>query len=161
MKVLAAVIIGSSLMLATVPTLAGGRDHRGGHYRSHDSYHNSYGRHYRRAYDYPYYRHRGRHHRHHHSNDAAYLIGGLALGAILTSTYYSTPRYARTDYYPSRPSRPSRRIVSYPTERVVVRQSLTPGRHLLRDLDGRCWEKRRNDRGEELRVELPAEDCDW
>ncbi len=142
----------TALILALGSQAAFARDHGNGHgygghgYGGHGYGHSSYIR--------PYY---GSRHGHHNSHNAEYLIGGLALGAILTSSYYRTPRYIESGYYETQ------RAVSYPAERIVYRSAApaVAGRRLLRDLEGRCWEKQLDDRGDELRIELPAEECDW
>ncbi len=116
-----------------------------GYYR-HDGFgHRGYGKHH--------YRHHGYRHRRHHADEGAYLLGGLLIGAILTESYHRA-QYNRA--YP-----PERQII-YRT-RVIERTAaaVAPGRHLFRDIDGNCFAIRRNDNGDELRSELPVEECDW
>ena len=138
---------------------SGGYGH-GGHGYGH-SYGKSYGKHYGHSYR-GYYGHRGyrRHgygHSSHHSDEGAYLLGGLLIGAVLTDSYHRA-QYKRA--YP-----PERQVI-YRTRIVESRAEPTaeiaaPGRHLFRDIEGNCFEIRRNDAGDELRSALPAEECDW
>lgn len=93
--------------------------------------------------------------RHHHDYSGAYLIGGLALGAILTDALID--RNPTTVYVePSPPPRVTYR--ERPVTTVVVTQ---PRRSLLRDLKGNCYEVSNDGSGSELRTQLPAAECDW
>lgn len=47
---------------------------------------------------------------------------------------------------------------SYPLEHTAASP---PVRQLLKTLDGQCFEVQRNNKGEELRTELNAEQCNW
>ena len=85
-------------------------------------------------------------------SDAAYLFGGLMLGSILAQ-----PRYA-----------PPPRVVYVPqptiTTVVPVRTTLTQAtisRRLLRDINGSCFERKIDQAGTELRIQLPATECAW
>lgn len=105
------------------------------------------------AHAYPYYGYRPypayygypAHYGHHdHDNNSdwpAYLIGGAILGSVLTNVYHNSQeqQYA-------------------PANQVVVAPQ---GRHLLRDLNGNCFERTTDANGNELRTELPASQCNW
>ncbi|HJP35355.1 MAG: hypothetical protein QF609_09295 [Gammaproteobacteria bacterium] len=103
---------------------------------------------------YGYGHHGFRHYGHHghQSGHAGYFIGGLLLGTIL-----APPRYA-----------PPPRVVYVPQPTYVVpRVSYAPqahapvGRRLLRDIDGNCFERKVDARGNELRTQLAAAECAW
>ena len=121
-----------------------------------------YKHHYRHAgyYDYHHYRpyrrgHRYPRHYRHKSNRGAYLVGGIALGAILSHAYHA-PRYrggvaTHHDGYVVREVR---------RPPVIVREESRITRSLFRDRDGNCFERRREG-GDELLIELPASECAW
>ena len=92
---------------------------------------------------------------HHHDYSGAYLIGGLALGAVLTDALID--RGPTTVYVEPRPA-PRVIFRERPVTTVVVTQ---PRRSLLRDLNGKCYEISRDDADNELRTQLPASECDW
>jgi hypothetical protein len=115
------------------------------------------------------YPHRGfghypRHSYHHHyrGDRGAYLLGGLLLGSALATTVYST-REPDVVYIERRYAPPPRVVYS---PRVVYEEPATivevpAGRRLVRDLSGNCFERRFDRDGNELRVQLPASECDW
>ena len=72
----------------------------------------------------------------------------------MTSAYYNAPRYPVT--YPANGA-----VVYRPSAYVVAPVVATPGRRLLRDLDGRCYERSLDADGNELRTELPSSACNW
>jgi hypothetical protein len=123
-----AALIASSLLLMAPSAFAGGHGWHHGHYW------------------------RGYGHHHGDDDDAAYLIGGLLVGGLVTHAYYrSRPVYA-TPY----PSTIVYRETIYPPPPVLI-----SGRRLLRDLEGRCYELQADGQGNELRTELPASACNW
>jgi len=88
---------------------------------------------------------------HYDSFSSSSFIGGLVLGSVLTY-----PRYSNThnNYYRNSPSRVT----------VIKRTSpatVTSGRRLLRDLEGRCFEILRDENGDEIRTELEPEVCSF
>jgi hypothetical protein len=90
-------------------------------------------------YGYPYY---GHHHNNNNNSDwPAYLIGGAVLGSVLTNIYH--------DSQVQQPA-PINQVYSPPQ-----------GRHLLRDLNGNCYERSVDSAGNEMRTELPASACNW
>ena len=120
----------------------GGHGYNYGHYYGgHGYYHGGYAR--PGYYGYaPYY---GYNHNHNNNNEAAYLVGGLVVGSLLTNAYIRSqqrPVYTTT-------------VVQQP--QVVPAQ----GRHLLRDLNGDCFERSTDAAGNELRTQLPASECNW
>jgi len=89
-----------------------------------------------------------RHHGGHHGNSAGYLIGGLALGSLLTHAYH---RNRHQPHYP--------RPTTYPVYRDAA--PVITGRRFYRDIDGNCFERLHDQSGNELLKELPRTDCDW
>lgn len=83
-------------------------------------------------------------------DDAAYFIGGLFLGTILYDVFARPP--SNDIVYIERNRVPSSRITYSET---------IPGRRLLRDINGNCFNITRDDNGNELRTELPASECNW
>ena len=109
------------------------------------------------------YRHVGHYHPSryypHHRHDGfrgGYLVGGLLLGSLLTHALYSAPP-REVIYVDREPYIPPRVVYRESTVRVVP----SGGRQLLRDLDGRCYQRTFDANGDELRTELPASRCDW
>jgi hypothetical protein len=147
----AALLVGSTEALAGNGGYHGGYNGHGGNYK-HGGYYGHGGGYYYRPgyyrypyYGYPYY---GYHqNNNNYNNGVYYALGGLVLGSILTNTYYQNrvatqPVYVQQTYQPAR---------------VVVPQ----GRHLVRDLNGNCFERTTDAAGNELRTELPPADCNW
>jgi hypothetical protein len=92
-------------------------------------------------YGYPYY-----HHNNNNNSDwPAYLAGGLIVGALLTNVYNN--------------SQPS--AYSYPQSAPAAPIGSVQGRHLLRDLNGKCYERQTDANGNEMRTELPPSECNW
>lgn len=91
---------------------------------------------------------------HHDSFSTSSFLGGLVLGSVLTY-----PRYSKThNYYRSTPVRSSSQVT------VISRTSgatVAPGRRLLRDLEGRCYDILRDENGDEIRTELEPEACSF
>lgn len=166
--------IAMSLIFTSASAAAGDRGH--GYRSSHGDFrgavrhgyrHNNYRqRSSHRGYRHGYrdsYRHQNRHyrsHRRHNNNDAAYLIGGLVLGSVITHAV--TNRYDRPRHY----NRYSNREVVYVNQPQTVRtySTSTPprqGRSLYRDLEGNCFERLDDGAGNELLQELPEGSCDW
>ena len=138
----------------------GYRDRRG------DAYINfSYGNHYPR--------YRRRHY------DSGAFFGGLVLGSLLSypdnypsyssrrysSPYYSpqyySPQYYDTVTYRSRPVTRSREVIVVRELSVRSSTAVASGRRLLRDLEGNCFERVVNARGNEVRIQLDSSECDF
>ncbi len=104
-----------------------------------------------------------RHRRHNYSSDVGILVGGIALGSLLSNAAHD--RHA--------PATVTRTVYRAPVTRTqVVRQtevvysqpaaapvSTVPNRRLLRDLQGNCFEITRNSVGDEVRVQLDPSEC--
>jgi len=94
-----------------------------------------------------------RHHGYgHHGSHAGYLFGGLLLGSILAQPRYAPP--PRVVYVPQPTATtmvPARHV---PTQATISRR-------LLRDINGNCFERKIDQAGTELRIQLPATECAW
>lgn len=135
MKSLLIGLLTASMLLTGTNALAWGR--HSGHYAP-SVHHRYYG-----------------HHHHSHGYRGAYLLGGLALGAVLTDALiHRDPAVVYVEPSP----RPRVIYRERPVTRVVV---TPPERRLLRDLDGNCYEVGKDGSGTELRTQLPASKCDW
>jgi|APSaa5957512535_1039671.scaffolds.fasta_scaffold100454_1 hypothetical protein len=96
--------------------------------------------------------------RHRHS-DAGSFFGGLFLGSLLSYPSYDyTPRRSTTIYRntPVGPQAPVN-VTTYSSAPARV----APGRRLLRDLQGNCFEISVDDEGNELREQLEVEACEF
>ena len=126
---------------------------------------------------------------HRYSNAGAYIAGGLLLGSWISSynrgygssynrydPYYSgsysydrynsyepyySSSYPRTNvqYYRSTPVEPT---IVYREKIVsdgVAREDHEP--HLLKDMEGDCFEVSYSSSGQELRLQVPQEQCQW
>ena len=88
------------------------------------------------GYGYPYY---GHHNNNNNSDWPLYLVGGAVLGSVLTNVYHDSQ-----------------------VQQVAPTQVYAPqGRHLLRDLNGNCFDRGTDSSGNEYRTQLPASECNW
>jgi len=117
--------------------------------RHHRSY-NRYGKRYRHGYGHrSYYGHKYR------NRNTAYLVGGLALGAILNETLRHNDGYHHDDTVVVRDTRVVHRSPS------SDRHSSAPVRRsLFRDRNGNCFE-RTSEGGAEVSTEIDPENCAW
>ena len=86
--------------------------------------------------------------RHRRHNELGYLVGGLVLGSLLSSSSYREP-LTRT------------REIVYVKQSAIRSAPLTTGRRLLKDLEGNCFERNTDDDGNEIRVQLEASECNF
>ncbi len=173
-RVLLSLSIVGALIISQAAS-ADNRNHRRGYSdygHGHNNYRNNYrssyhGNHRANAYHYPARDRRyrsgfsfsyGNYHPHHRRHDSGSFVGGLVLGSL-----FSYPRY---------PSRSYDTVVyrDVPATREIVYVDKTPsrsaapvasGRRLLRDLEGNCFERIVDDQGDEIRVQLEAEECNF
>lgn len=139
-------------------------------YRNHNRYSRSYySRNYRSYNPYHYNSRRGssihisygNRYSRRHDHDAGYFVGGLVLGSLLSAPRYSPP--VERVVYRSAPVVTQREVVvvnnpvssAAPTSGAPV----ASGRRLLRDLEGNCFERIIDAEGNEIRVQLEAEEC--
>ena len=137
-------------MVVALSLLSAPQAHAGGKYRHYDhGYHYGYDRYH---YDRRSHRRHYRHKRYHRKNrDGAYLLGGLALGALITHAWHQPNRHHNrhhSDQY------------DHHTRTRVVHRDAPVSRRLFRDRNGNCFERIRQG-GEELLVELSASECRW
>lgn len=100
-----------------------------------------------------------------HDHDAGYFVGGLVLGSLLSAPRYSPP--VERVVYRSAPVVTQREVVvvTNPVVHNTVNSSargsspVASGRRLLRDLEGNCFERIIDAEGNEIRVQLDAEEC--
>jgi hypothetical protein len=124
------------------PALADRNSHIGSVSYGYSGYNYNYGGYY---YPPPYY---GYSHHHNSNNEAAYALGGLVVGSLLTNAYLQH-RVVQPVYVEQRYQVPARVI--------VVQQ---PHR-LLRDITGHCYERITDVAGNELLAELSPSACNW
>ena len=86
--------------------------------------------------------------RHRRHNDLGYLVGGLVLGSLLSSSSYREP-LTRT------------REIVYVKQSASRSAPLNTGRRLLKDLQGNCFERKIDGSGNEIRVQLEASECSF
>ena len=97
----------------------------------------------------------------HRRHDSGSFFGGLVLGSLLSYPSYSSRRYDNVSYR-SRPVTQTREIVY--VNNSSNRTSSAPvasGRRLLRDLEGNCFERVVDEEGNEVRLQLEAEECNF
>lgn len=169
-----------SLVAALILSQAAAADNRGNRrgfdnhrYDNHryDNHYRSYNRHSSRSYyptrynPYHYVNRRSsgvniwygdRYSRH---SDAGVFVGGLVLGSLLSYPRYSPPPVERV-IYRSEPVVQTREVVVV-NKTSSARQPVASGRRLLRDLEGNCFERVIDDEGNEIRVQLDAEECSF
>ncbi|HIL62927.1 MAG TPA: hypothetical protein EYG42_05695 [Porticoccaceae bacterium] len=86
--------------------------------------------------------------RHRRHNDLGYLVGGLVLGSLLSSSSYREPRTRI-------------REVVYVKRSASRSTPLNTGRRLLKDLEGNCFERKIDGNDNEIRVQLEASECNF
>jgi hypothetical protein len=127
------------LLASASPAFAHGKGKGHGYHEHHH--------HYRGGHYYKPPKHQHHHHHHHHkhkrrsSNEAAYLLGGIVLGSVLTHTL-TQPR------------------AQYAPAPAPAHYGPAPGRRLLLDAYGDCYE-RRGHGGSEVLIPLPRYECNW
>lgn len=92
-------------------------------------------------------------------SDAGVFVGGMVLGSLLSYPRYSPPPVERV-IYRSEPVVQTREVVVV-NKTSSARQPVASGRRLLRDLEGNCFERVIDDEGNEIRVQLDAEECSF
>lgn len=94
-----------------------------------------------------------------HDHDAGYFVGGLVLGSLLSAPRYSPPPVERV-IYRSAPVVTTREVVVVDRS-AASRAPVASGRRLLRDLEGNCFERIIDEEGNEIRVQLEAQECSF
>ena len=89
------------------------------------------------------------------------FFGGLVLGSLFNFSRRSSG-YAQTVVYRNAPTISTREIVY--VDQAQARSTATAvasGRRLLRDLQGNCFERIVDKQGDEIRVQLEAQECNF
>lgn len=81
-------------------------------------------------------------------NDFDYLLGGIVLGSLLSYPSYREP-VTRI------------REIVYVKESSPRTTTAATGRHLLKDLEGNCFERVTDEDGNEVRIQLEASECSF
>jgi len=93
--------------------------------------------------------------------DSGSFVGGLVLGSLFSYPRYSS-RNVETVVYRDAPATRTREIV-YVDKSHTGRTNapVASGRRLLRDLEGNCFERIVDEQGNEIRVQLETEECNF
>lgn len=123
-------------------------------YRRPNAYHYpARDRRYRSGFSFSY----GNYYPRHRHYDAGGFVGGLVLGSL-----FSYPRRSYdTVVYRNVPATRTREIVYVDRPQPVSRAPVASGRRLLRDLEGNCFERIVDEQGDEIRVQLEPEECNF
>tara|TARA_B110000858_G_scaffold77483_1_gene89789 strand:- start:27815 stop:28378 length:564 start_codon:yes stop_codon:yes gene_type:complete len=131
--------------------------HYGSHKRNYRNYNRHYNRHYGSGFNFSY----GNYYSRHRGYDSGSFVGGLVLGSLFNYPRYSS-RNVETIVYRDAPATRVREIVY--ADQAQTRGTATPvasGRRLLRDLEGNCFERIVDEQGDEIRVQLEAQECNF
>lgn len=138
-------------------------NHRGNHrvnsyhYGSRDRNYRNHNRRYSSGFNFSY----GNHYSRHRGYDSGSFVGGLVLGSLFSYPRQSS-RTVETVVYRDAPTTRAREIVYVdrpPTGNSAA--AVASGRRLLRDLEGNCFERVVDDQGDEIRIQLEAEECNF
>lgn len=127
------------------------------HYGSSNRNFRNYNRRYGSGFNFSY----GNYYSRHRGYDSGSFLGGLVLGSLFNAPRYSS-RNVETVVYRDAPAIRSREIVY--ENRSQTRRTDAPvasGRRLLRDLEGSCFERVVDEQGDEIRVQLEAQECNF
>ena len=103
----------------------------------------------------------GNYYSRHRGYDPGSFFGGLVLGSLFNFSRRSSG-YVETVAYRNVPTISTRAIVY--VDQAQARSTATAvasGRRLLRDLEGNCFERIVDDQGNEIRVQLEAQECNF
>ena len=120
-------------------------------------YNNNYGRGYGSGFTVSY----GNYYSRHRGYDSGSFFGGLVLGSLFNSSRHSSGN-VETVVYRNAPTISTREIVY--VDQAKSRSASAPvasGRRLLRDLEGNCFERIVDGQGDEIRVQLDAQECNF
>lgn len=180
--ILKRVLLSLSIIGALIISQAASADNRN-HRRGYSDYgHNSYRNNYRSSYRYNYRNNRrvnayhypsrdrryrsgfnisyGNYYPRYRRHDANSFVGGLVLGSLFSYPRYSSRSY-NTVVYRDAPVTRTREIVYVDRSPSVNATPVASGRRLLRDLEGNCFERIVDEQGDEIRVQLEAEECNF
>ncbi|MBT4255337.1 MAG: hypothetical protein HOD87_04670 [Gammaproteobacteria bacterium] len=92
--------------------------------------------------------------------DAGNFLGGIVVGSLLSTPRYSYRRPERV-VYRSAPVVREREVIYAPQSSSTGPAPIASGRRLLRDLEGNCFERVIDEEGNEVRVQLEAQECNF
>lgn len=134
------------------------RDYGGNYSRNFSrNYSRNFDRGYGRGFNFSY----GNYYSRHRGYNSGSFFGGLVLGSLFSYPRYSS-RNTETVVYRNAPTTRTREIVY--VDRPQTRSAAAPvasGRRLLRDLEGNCFERVVDQQGDEIRVQLEAQECNY
>lgn len=95
------------------------------------------------------------------SSDVGSFVGGVVLGSLLNSASSNHSDYRRS-YYPN----PVKEVVYVneargSTQTYSTNKPRLSGRKLIKDREGNCFERVINDQGDEVRLEIDAQECSY
>ncbi|GJM13489.1 MAG: hypothetical protein DHS20C12_18920 [Pseudohongiella sp.] len=125
------------------------------HYGSPRRDYRNYNRRYRSGFNFSYGNYYSRHRRY----DSGSFVGGLVLGSLFSYPRYNS-RHTETVIYREAPVTRTREIVTVAQPRTTT-APVASGRRLLRDLEGNCFERIVDEQGDEIRVQLEAQECNF
>jgi len=127
------------------------------HYGQHDRHYRNTNRRYSSGFNFSY----GNYYSRHRGYDSGSFLGGLVLGSLFSAPRYSS-RNVETVVYRNAPTTRTREIIY--VDQTRTRSTAAPiasGRRLLRDLEGNCFERIVDEQGNEIRVQLEAQECNF
>lgn len=127
------------------------------HFGAGDRRYRNFNRRYGNGFNFNY----GNYYSRHRGYDSGSFVGGLVLGSLFSYPRQST-RNVETVVYRNAPVTRTREIVYVDTPQT--RSTAAPvasGRRLLRDLEGNCFERIVDEQGDEIRVQLEAQECNF
>ena len=138
----------------------GGYRNSGRHYYRSNRRVNSYhyparDRRYRSGFSFSY----GNYYPRHRRYDSGAFVGGLLLGSLITYPRYPSRSY-ETVVYRNVPATRTREVV-YVDRPSTASAPVASGRRLLRDLEGNCFERIVDEQGDEIRIQLEPEECNF
>jgi hypothetical protein len=141
------------------------RNNYRGNRRTNSYHYGSSGRHYNKNYSTGYGNgftvSHGNYYSRHRGYDSGSFFGGLVLGSLFNFSRRSSG-YVETVAYRNVPTISTREIVY--VDQAQTRSAAAPvasGRRLLRDLEGNCFERIVDKQGDEIRVQLEAQECNF
>lgn len=117
--------------------------------------HRDYNRRYRSGFNLSY----GNYYSRHRGYDSGSFVGGLVLGSLFSYPRYSS-RNVETVVYRNAPATQTREIVYVDREQRSA-APVASGRRLLRDLEGNCFERVVDEQGDEIRIQLEPQECNF
>ncbi len=127
------------------------------HYGSRNRNYGNYNRRYGSGFNFSYGNYSSRHRRY----DSGSFLGGLVLGSLFSYPRHTT-RNVETVVYRNAPTTRTREIVYVDqSESRTTPAAVASGRRLLRDLEGNCFERIVDEQGDEIRVQLEAQECNF